>query len=71
MTTSAQWGNLIGSTAVDSDGDKIGKVGQVYLNDRHRAAGMGRPSALAYSAPGKASPRCTTPSPATENYGSS
>jgi uncharacterized protein (TIGR02271 family) len=32
MTTSAQWGNLIGSTAVDSDGDKIGKVGQVYLN---------------------------------------
>jgi uncharacterized protein (TIGR02271 family) len=32
MTTSAQWGNLIGSTAFDSDGDKIGKVGQVYLN---------------------------------------
>jgi uncharacterized protein (TIGR02271 family) len=33
MTTSAQWDNLIGSTAVDADGDKIGKVGQVYLND--------------------------------------
>jgi uncharacterized protein (TIGR02271 family) len=33
MTTSQQWDNLIGLTAVDSDGDKIGKVGQVYLDD--------------------------------------
>jgi uncharacterized protein (TIGR02271 family) len=33
MTTQAHWDNLIGSTAVDADGDKIGKVGQVYLND--------------------------------------
>jgi sporulation protein YlmC with PRC-barrel domain len=24
---------LIGSTAIDADGDKIGKVGQIYLND--------------------------------------
>src|SRR5690242_12816473 len=33
MTSPQQWVNLIGSTAVDSDGDKVGKVGQVYLND--------------------------------------
>jgi uncharacterized protein (TIGR02271 family) len=33
MTTPAQWGDLIGSTAVGADGGKIGKVGQVYLND--------------------------------------
>jgi uncharacterized protein (TIGR02271 family) len=33
MTSPQQWDNLIGATAVDADGDKIGKVGQVYLND--------------------------------------
>lgn len=33
MTTQAQWNNLIGSTAVDADGEKIGKIGQVYLDD--------------------------------------
>jgi uncharacterized protein (TIGR02271 family) len=33
MTTAAQWDNLIGSTAIDADGEKVGKVGQVYLND--------------------------------------
>lgn len=33
MTTPAQWDNMIGSTAIDADGDKVGKVGQVYLND--------------------------------------
>jgi uncharacterized protein (TIGR02271 family) len=33
MTTPQQWDNLIGLTAIDSDGDKIGKVGQVYLDD--------------------------------------
>ena len=33
MTTPGQWGNLIGSTAVDADGEKVGKVGQVYLSD--------------------------------------
>jgi len=33
MTTPQQWNNLIGLTAIDSDGDKIGKVGQVYLDD--------------------------------------
>ncbi len=32
MTTS-QWEDLTGSTAIGSDGEKIGKVGQVYLND--------------------------------------
>jgi uncharacterized protein (TIGR02271 family) len=33
MTTPQQWDNLIGLTAVDADGDKIGKVGQVYVGD--------------------------------------
>jgi uncharacterized protein (TIGR02271 family) len=33
MTSPQQWDNLIGSTATDADGDKIGNVGQVYLND--------------------------------------
>jgi uncharacterized protein (TIGR02271 family) len=33
MTSPAQYNDVIGSTAVDSDGDKIGKVGQIYLND--------------------------------------
>jgi uncharacterized protein (TIGR02271 family) len=32
--TSLQADNLIGATAVDSAGDKIGKVGQVYLDDQ-------------------------------------
>jgi uncharacterized protein (TIGR02271 family) len=31
--TTQQWANLIGSTAIDSEGNKIGKVGQVFLND--------------------------------------
>jgi uncharacterized protein (TIGR02271 family) len=33
MTTPARWDNLIGHTAVGSDGDKIGKVGQIYLDE--------------------------------------
>jgi uncharacterized protein (TIGR02271 family) len=33
MTNPQQVGNLVGSTAYDSNGDKIGKVGQAYLND--------------------------------------
>ncbi len=33
MTTPQQWDILIGLTAVDTDGDKIGKVGQVYTGD--------------------------------------
>jgi len=33
MTSPQQWDNLIGLTAVDRDGDKIGKVGQVYLGE--------------------------------------
>jgi uncharacterized protein (TIGR02271 family) len=33
MTTPAQWNNLIDSTAVDADGEKIGKIGQVFLDD--------------------------------------
>jgi uncharacterized protein (TIGR02271 family) len=33
MTTPQQWDILIGLTAVDPDGDKIGKVGQVYIDD--------------------------------------
>jgi uncharacterized protein (TIGR02271 family) len=38
MTTSQQWEDLIGLTATDADGDKIGKVGQVYLDE-----GTGQP----------------------------
>jgi uncharacterized protein (TIGR02271 family) len=33
MTTPGQWTDLIGSTAIDSDGEKVGKVGQIYLDD--------------------------------------
>lgn len=33
MTVPQQWNDLIGCTAIDVDGDKLGKVGQVYLND--------------------------------------
>jgi len=33
MATPQQWDNLIGATAVDADGEKIGKVGQVYLDE--------------------------------------
>lgn len=70
MTTPAQWGNLIGSTAVGADGDKIGKVGQIYLDDA-----TGQPGWVAVRTglfrTREASPRCTTPSPATERYGSS
>jgi uncharacterized protein (TIGR02271 family) len=39
MTSPQQWDNLIGTTAVDVDGGKIGKVGQIYLND-----GTGEPA---------------------------
>lgn len=38
MTTSQQWENMIGLTATDADGDKVGKVGQVYLDE-----GTGQP----------------------------
>lgn len=34
MLTTEQAQRLIGSTAVDMNGDKIGKIGQVYLDDR-------------------------------------
>jgi uncharacterized protein (TIGR02271 family) len=33
MTNPAQYDDVIGSTAIDSDGEKIGKIGQIYLND--------------------------------------
>ena len=33
MITQDQLRNVIGSTAYDRDGDKIGKVGQVYYDD--------------------------------------
>jgi len=39
MTIPQQWDNLIGLTATDASGDKIGKVGQVYLDE-----GTGRPA---------------------------
>jgi uncharacterized protein (TIGR02271 family) len=38
MTIPQQWENLIGQTATDADGDKIGQVGQVYLDE-----GTGKP----------------------------
>jgi PRC-barrel domain protein len=38
MTISKQWDKLIGLTATDADGDKIGQVGQVYLDE-----GTGQP----------------------------
>jgi len=33
MTTPQQWDNLIGLTAVDADGAKVGTVGQVYVDE--------------------------------------
>ncbi len=33
MTSPQQWDSLIGATAVDAGGGRIGKIGQVYLND--------------------------------------
>jgi uncharacterized protein (TIGR02271 family) len=33
MTSPEQWNDVIGSTAIDADGEKVGKVGQIYLND--------------------------------------
>ena len=33
MTIPAQYDDIIGSTAIDSDGGKVGKVGQIYLHD--------------------------------------
>ncbi len=33
MTSPEHWNNVIGSTAVDADGDKVGKVGEIYAND--------------------------------------
>ena len=33
MTTPARWDTLIGATAIGSDGDKVGKVGQIYLDE--------------------------------------
>jgi uncharacterized protein (TIGR02271 family) len=33
MTAAGRWDDLIDATAIDADGDKIGTVGQVYLND--------------------------------------
>jgi uncharacterized protein YrrD len=34
MTSTFDPQTLIGKTAVDNSGDKIGKIGQVYLDDR-------------------------------------
>jgi sporulation protein YlmC with PRC-barrel domain len=53
MISETQIQQVIGTTAVDADGDKIGKISEIYLDDetgrpvRHqgdlRAAGPGRP----------------------------
>ena len=34
MTTPQDVQQIIGRTAVDSEGNKIGKIGQVYLDER-------------------------------------
>ena len=34
MITTQDISSIIGSNAVDADGDKLGKVGQVYLDDQ-------------------------------------
>lgn len=34
MTSQQQFESMIGQTAVDSNGDKIGKIGQLYLDDQ-------------------------------------
>ena len=39
MTARQQWENLIGLTSADATGDKIGTVGQVYLDDVSGKAG--------------------------------
>jgi uncharacterized protein (TIGR02271 family) len=39
MTSPQQWDNLIGLTAIDNNGDKLGDVSQVYLDE-----GTGQPS---------------------------
>src|ERR1700709_2404727 len=31
--TNPEWQNIMGRTAVDGAGDKIGKIGQIYLDD--------------------------------------
>ena len=41
MTTQDQLRNLVGTTAYDRSGDKIGKIGQVFLDDE-----TGRPEFL-------------------------
>lgn len=33
MTTPARWDTMIGATAIGADGDKLGKVGQIYLDE--------------------------------------
>ena len=53
---------MIGRTAVDSDGTKIGKIGQVYLDDQ-TGQPVWPPSRPACSAPRIPSPRSTAPSP--------
>jgi uncharacterized protein (TIGR02271 family) len=44
MTSPQQWDNLIGTTAIDSEGSKVGKVGQVYIDDM-----TGQPAWIAVS----------------------
>jgi uncharacterized protein (TIGR02271 family) len=33
MTTPGRWNDFVGSTAIDAEGEKVGKVGQIYLDD--------------------------------------
>jgi len=44
MTTSLQPDQIVGTTAIDASGEKIGKVGQVYLDDQ-----TGQPSWITVS----------------------
>lgn len=59
MSNPDQWDNPIGQTAVDANGDKIGKVGR-STSTMPRASPSGSPSKPACSAGGRASPRCQT-----------
>ena len=63
MTSSQDVQQFIGRSAVDSEGSKVGKIGQVYLDEQ---TGMPRWVTVATGlfGTGKASRRSTVPRPA-------
>ena len=62
MTTTEELQNMEGQTAVDVNGAKLGKIGQIYVDDQ-----TGQPLWVTItpecSARSKASPPCTAPGP--------